>query len=75
MLADTALVLGAYLLGSVPHLSLLAKLRSVELSGDFHQDLWNKGGNFLVLSVSLGNSPKVLCLFWLEKPWDLTLLL
>jgi len=44
MWADVVLILGSYLLGSVPHLSLLAKLRHVELDGDFHQNLWSRAG-------------------------------
>ena len=44
MWADVALILGAYLLGSVPHLSWLARLRHVELGGDFHQALWHRAG-------------------------------
>ena len=39
MWADATLILSAYLLGSVPHLSLLAKLRRIELNGDFHESL------------------------------------
>jgi hypothetical protein len=31
----------------VPHLPLLAKLRHVELDGDFHQELWRKAGKFI----------------------------
>ncbi len=58
MLADTALILGAYLLGSVPHLSLLARLRHVDLSGDFHQALWNKGGKSLGVIAILGEFAK-----------------
>jgi hypothetical protein len=44
MLADIFLITGAYLLGSVPHLKLLAKLRRIDLSIDFHQQLWSRGG-------------------------------
>jgi glycerol-3-phosphate acyltransferase PlsY len=40
----TLLILGAYIFGSVPHLPLLAKLRHVELDGDYHQGLWRKAG-------------------------------
>ena len=53
MLADAVLILGAYLLGSVPHLSLLAKLRHVNLDGDFHQNLWNRAGKTIgVIGIS-----------------------
>jgi glycerol-3-phosphate acyltransferase PlsY len=52
MLADILLIIGAYLLGSVPHLKLLAKLRRIDLSGDFHQQLWSRGGKvFGVLGI------------------------
>ena len=44
MWTDILIIPGAYLLGSVPHLPLLAKLRHVELDGDFHQGLWRKAG-------------------------------
>ena len=46
MWANLLLVLGAYLLGSIPHLSLLAKLCRVELDGDFHENLWYRAGRF-----------------------------
>ena len=44
MWGEIALVLGAYLLGSAPHLSALGRLRGVKLEGDLHQSLWQKGG-------------------------------
>jgi glycerol-3-phosphate acyltransferase PlsY len=44
MWADAALVLGAYLLGSAPHLVWLARLRRVKLTGDFHEGLYDRGG-------------------------------
>lgn len=58
MLADVALILGAYLLGSVPHLSLLAKLRHLNLDGDFHQSLWNKAGKVIGVIGILGEFAK-----------------
>ena len=39
-----ALILGAYLLGGAPQLTLLARLRGVRLDGDQHQSLWRRGG-------------------------------
>jgi glycerol-3-phosphate acyltransferase PlsY len=54
MLAEIALIAGAYLLGSLPHLPLLARLRHVNLNGDFHQTLWNKGGKWLAIIGVLG---------------------
>jgi glycerol-3-phosphate acyltransferase PlsY len=54
MWADLALVLGSYLLGSVPHLPLLAKLRRMDLDGDFHQDLWDRAGKVIGVLGVLG---------------------
>jgi glycerol-3-phosphate acyltransferase PlsY len=52
MTADIFFVLGSYLFGSLPHLSLLARLRRVSLEGDFHQSLWQRAGKiFGVLGV------------------------
>jgi len=47
MWGDIALVLGAYLLGSVPHLSALGKLRGINLDGDLHINLWRRGGRLV----------------------------
>ncbi|OGO00050.1 MAG: hypothetical protein A2Y90_03540 [Chloroflexi bacterium RBG_13_52_12] len=44
MLFNILLILGGYILGSAPHLILLAKIRHVNLDGDFHQDLWQRAG-------------------------------
>jgi len=41
---EIALIVGAYLLGSAPHLLALGRLRGVTLEGDLHQSLWKKGG-------------------------------
>ena len=58
MLPDLALVLGSYLLGSAPHLSFLAKLRHVELDGDFHQSLWYRAGKTIGIIGILGEFAK-----------------
>ena len=58
MLSDIALVLGAYLLGSVPQLILLARLRHVELDGDYHQTLWTKAGKHIAIIGVLGEFVK-----------------
>lgn len=58
MLTDAALILGSYLLGSAPHLSFLAKLRNVDLDGDFHQNLWNRAGKIYGLTGILGEFAK-----------------
>jgi len=44
---DVALILGAYLLGSLPHLSALGKLRGIHLEGDLHISLWRRGGRLI----------------------------
>lgn len=45
--SDIALVLGAYLLGSAPHLAALGKLSHVNLDGDLHISLWRRGGRLV----------------------------
>jgi glycerol-3-phosphate acyltransferase PlsY len=53
MWSDTVFILAAYLLGSVPHLAYLARLRRVRLVGDFHENLWTRAGKALaVLGVA-----------------------
>lgn len=46
ILADIALVIGAYLLGSLPYMLLIARVRGVDLSqeNDLHMALWHKVG-------------------------------
>ena len=52
ILADIALVIGAYLLGSLPYMLLLARARGVDLSkeDDLHMALWHKVGRLEGLS-------------------------
>ena len=52
--AGIAFVIGAYIFGSLPHLFLLAKLRGIDLNGDYHQDLWNRGGKALGIAGVIG---------------------
>ena len=53
-LSDLAFILGAYLLGSVPHLYLLGLLCGKRLSGDLHHELWRQCGRLIwVLAVLL----------------------
>ncbi len=46
LLANIALVLGSYLLGSAPHLYGLAKLWRISVEDDLHITLWRKAGVF-----------------------------
>ncbi len=52
ILADIALVIGAYLLGSLPYMLLLARAKRVDLSkeDDLHMALWHKVGRLEGLS-------------------------
>jgi glycerol-3-phosphate acyltransferase PlsY len=52
LLADIALIVGAYLLGSLPYMILLGRARGIELSReeDLHMALWNKAGRLAGLS-------------------------
>lgn len=54
VIAGIAAVVASYLFGSLPHLFLLAKLRGIDLNGDFHQDLWNRGGKVLGIAGVTG---------------------
>jgi glycerol-3-phosphate acyltransferase PlsY len=45
--SNIALILGAYLLGSAPHLVALSKIRGINLNGDLHISLWRKGGRLV----------------------------
>jgi len=49
MWSDIALIVGAYLLGSAPHLLGLSKLRGLSLTGDLHINLWRRGGSLVGL--------------------------
>jgi glycerol-3-phosphate acyltransferase PlsY len=58
MWVNVVLILGSYLLGSSPHLRLLARLRHVELDGDFHQNLWARAGKIAGVSGVVGEFVK-----------------
>jgi glycerol-3-phosphate acyltransferase PlsY len=58
MLPGIALIAGGYLIGSLPHLTLLARFRRVSLDGDYHQTLWNKGGKTLAIIGIIGEFSK-----------------
>jgi glycerol-3-phosphate acyltransferase PlsY len=73
MWADVVLILGSYLIGAVPHLSLLAKLRHVELDGDFHQNLWSRAGKIAGVLGILGEFIKGALPVLLGKSLDFNL--
>lgn len=70
MWTDVVIILASYLLGSVPHLAFLAKLRRVRLKGDFHENLWNRAGKALAIIGIIGEFAKgvipVLVARWLD---------
>jgi glycerol-3-phosphate acyltransferase PlsY len=47
VLFDVIFILGAYVLGSAPQLSVLARLRRIKLSGDYHMSLFQKAGVYI----------------------------
>ncbi len=49
LIVAIAFILGAYLVGSAPHLPALAKLRHVSIDGDYHISLWQKAGKFFAI--------------------------
>jgi glycerol-3-phosphate acyltransferase PlsY len=60
LLADIALVVGAYLLGSLPYMMLLGRAKGVDLSKeeDLHMALWRKVGRLEGLSGVLVDALK-----------------
>lgn len=70
MWADVVLILGSYIFGSVPHLSLLAKLRHVELDGDFHQNLWSRAGKIAGVLGILGEFIKGILPILIGRAFD-----
>ena len=58
MWSDIAFILASYLLGAAPHLVLLAKLRHIRLSGDFHENLWNRAGKAVAVFGVVGEFAK-----------------
>jgi glycerol-3-phosphate acyltransferase PlsY len=58
IIAGIAAVVASYLFGSLPHLFFLAKLRGIALNGDYHQDLWNRGGKIVGIGGVAGEFVK-----------------
>jgi glycerol-3-phosphate acyltransferase PlsY len=56
--SDIVYVLASYLVGTVPHLAWLARLRRVRLEGDFHEGLWDRAGKALAVIGVLGEFVK-----------------
>jgi acyl phosphate:glycerol-3-phosphate acyltransferase len=54
MYFDILFIFGSYILGAVPHLVFLARLRRVRMQGDYHENLWNGGGKALGVIGVLG---------------------
>lgn len=52
------LIIGAYLLGSAPHLAWLARLHGSNLDGDFHIGLWQRAGKLIGVIGFLGEFAK-----------------
>jgi len=70
---DIILVLGSYIFGSIPHLSLLARLRRVELDGDFHENLWYRAGKLLGVIGVVGEFIKGILPVLVAKGLDFSL--
>ena len=73
MWTNVALVLGAYLLGSLPHLAALGKFRGVKLEGDSHISLWNRGGRLVGTIGILGEFAKGIIPVLIGKSLDFDL--
>lgn len=55
---NVAFVLGSYLLGSLPHLYIIGKLRGINLEGDLHIGLWRRAGRLAGTAGILGDLAK-----------------
>jgi glycerol-3-phosphate acyltransferase PlsY len=73
MWADIVLVLGSYIFGSIPHLHFLAKLRHIELDGDFHENLWYRAGRTTGVIGVLGEFVKGVLPVLVGKSLDFSL--
>ena len=62
MLAEITLIAGAYFLGSVTHLSVLARLHNGNLDGEYHQMLRDKGSKALAMVFTLAWQPALIAL-------------
>jgi glycerol-3-phosphate acyltransferase PlsY len=58
LLIDAGYVIGAYLLGSAPHLFALARLQHIHLEGDARASLWKRGNKFLTVLGIIGEFAK-----------------
>ena len=58
LLVDAGYVIGAYLLGSAPHLFALARWQHIHLEGDAHASLWQRGNKFLAVLGIIGEFAK-----------------
>jgi len=61
---NIALVVGSYLLGSLPHLYIIGKLRGIDLEGDLHMGLWQRAGRLLGAVGILGDLAKGVIPIW-----------
>ena len=58
MLFGILFIIASYLLGSLPHLALLARMSGLGTDGDLHLKLWQQRGRFLGLIGILGDIAK-----------------
>ena len=71
MNGDILFVIGAYIIGALPHLHLLGRLRGFHLEGDLHMELWSKGGRPLGTIGFLGDLAKGTVVILIGKSLDL----
>ena len=57
-MGDIFFIIASYLIGALPHLYLLGKLRGLQLEGDLHMELWSRGGRPLGTIGFLGDLTK-----------------
>ena len=71
MYGDILFVIVSYLIGALPHLYFLGRLRGLYLEGDLHMELWRRGGRLLGTIGFLGDLAKGITIVLIGKSLDL----
>lgn len=71
MHGDILFIITSYLIGALPHLYILGRLRGLYLEGDLHMELWSRGGRLLGTIGFLGDLAKGIAVVLIGKSLDL----
>jgi len=71
MQGDIFFIIASYLIGALPHLYFLGRLRGLHLEGDLHMELWSRGGRLLGTIGFLGDLAKGIMVVLIGRSLDL----